>query len=63
MKPDPMTELADKLLHRALNDYTANKTNQPTKFVEPKKTATCISSYSPGMKINLETKQQGREAK
>lgn len=62
MKPDVITTIEDQGV-RALNDYTADKVNPPKKFVEPKKTAFCISSYSPGMKINLETKQQGQEAK
>lgn len=39
----------DFIGNRGLNDYTANNANTNTKkkFVEPKKVAMCIASYSP----------------
>ena len=62
MKPDVNISIQDSIKNRALNDYTADKVNPPKQFVEPKKTAMNIGVYSPGMKINLETRQQGKEA-
>ena len=62
MKPDVHISIQDSIKNRALNDYTADKVQPPKPFIEPKKTAMNIGVYSPGMKINLETKQQGKEA-
>ena len=50
--------------HRALNDYTADKVKQPpSDWKQPKKTAFCISSYSPGIELDLKNKQQPSCAK
>lgn len=50
-----------KSIHnRGLNDYTANKVSHNEKsFTPPKrKSAICISSYYPGMKIDKNAKWQ-----
>ena len=55
--------IQESIERRALNDYTADKVTQPKKWEQPRKVAMSISSYAPGMTLDLKNKQQSRECK
>ena len=53
-------EIIKSIKNRSLNDHTVNKvTHNQKPFTQPvRKSAICISSYYPGMKIDKDSKWQ-----